>query len=63
MPRLIVGAGGGGGEEATGSLFSTKSRISHERVKLPKFQNQPQNRLENRNIFVLHNKYEIIAFS
>ena len=44
-------------------LFSTKTRKSHERVKLPKFRNQPQNRLENRNIFLFHNKYKIIAFS
>ena len=54
---------GGGREEAAGSLFSTKSRISHEWVKLPKFRNQPQNRLEDRNIFVIHDKYKIIAFS
>ena len=56
MPRLIIGAGGGG-EEATGSFFSTKMRKSHEQVTLPKFWNQPQNRLENRNIFLLDNNF------
>ena len=41
----------------------TKTRKYHEQVKLSKFWNQPQNRLENRNIFLFHMKYEIIAFS
>ena len=65
LPNLIVSIQklGSGGEEAAGSFFSTKTRKSHEQVKLSKFRNQPQYRLENTNIFLFHNKYKIIAFS
>ena len=56
-------------EGHVGDFSSTETALlekrpkSHKRMKLPKFRNQPQNRLVNRNIFLLHNKYKIIAFS
>ena len=61
------GRGGGGGSSAQlasppKKTASTKTLRSHERVKLPKFRNQPQNRLKIRNISLLHVSYEISHF-